>query len=1351
MTDMDQEHNIVIQSDSVVERTNPFIDQEHNIIESDTFETLHPCIHCDKSFKKKSLLLRHILSHTGEKPFKCSQCDKTFTQKTSLNRHLKVHTGEKAFKCSQCNKAFAIKSNYESHIITHIGEKSFNCSQYDKCFTQTDHLDSAKIWNNIDQEHNIVVQHESVVKRTNPCIDQEHNILESETVETPELQRHILAGTGEKPFKCNQCAKSFTLKHNLNRHLRAHTGENAFKCSQCDKTFTLKSNYDHHIITHSGEKTFKCSQCDKTFTKIDYLHKHLRVHTEEKYKCIHCAKLFSRQDNLERHIKEKHIRENPYQCSQCDKTFTKIDNLNKHLRVHTEEKYKCIHCAKLFSRPDNLERHIKEKHIRENPYQCSQFDKTFTQSDFLDSHQREHRETVDETVDGSVLKKKTKCMSPNCKETFFHHNKLIQHLKNDHKAKIQESQMDFPSMKEFLTWKEAEESKNFLYYSKSTSTKKCKNDSYSYYLCQKNGCSRPHRSKDNRSRKTTRRNVKGVIKTDSFCPSRIICRANKNGTISITYTETHNHTPQFKDTEHHPIPESILENIKQKLLLGASVDHIHKDLREGRDSRTNRGKCDNIKKKHALSKRQIRNIARKLKVNKRLHANDAMSVDYITRNLCKEDDSFNPVLIYKAQGQLDFKVSPPDPSRYKVHKDDFLLGIQTKEQFEMFQKLGSKIVFLDSTHSTNRYKFKLINLVVQDEFNRGYVVGHLISNKEDEKSLFYFFDAIKHKCNADFKVNALMTDDDNAEWSAFKKVFGENVNHLLCHWHIKRSWRRKLNNLHRNDPELQAELFKNSVVLMEEPNLNHFNFMVDVFKKKYKNISEKYVDYFSENYLNRSKVWAKCFRQFDHGKSDTNMYVESFHNRLKTYYMKRRANRRIDDLLILLLDIEADDYWRHYIDVKSERKENPQKKNSSHVRGMKIDDNDVQKVSEYLWMVKSQSVTNKEDVEMYKVNFVNEECFNDICYNECREVSCIGLCSHMYKCSCEDENSLCKHIHKIHSSRVQNYQAPGYIVTESQDDYYNDFTHDDAPLSFHQPDNIVGRDYEMKVSESKLKRAFMSLEKITVLLEDENVKSRALSYICSTLEQLTMYCEAMKSPCQIDESSTVPQFEETSVPPNQKLDTQLTSFYRTQKINRKPSQPIRNPSAKEKKDIKEKLMTESTTVNSEFASEDISSEITSLEGTSDMANSPNLSETCSIGAKKRKILAKSCEKENPNYGEKKPRKRRRTSKQKVYKQTEIMRPSSFLNSNSQSKNILQKMIDEQVSSNSMDGANDQVLPTKTIAITQQNIIDRLIPSNSCDGYGEILPTDTIAITPLSEWNVIENSSEICFEREIDVT
>ena len=110
----------------------------------------------------------------------------------------------------------------------------------------------------------------------------------------------------------------------------------------------------------------------------------------------------------------------------------------------------------------------------------------------------------------------------------------------------------------------------------------------------------------------------------------------------------------------------------------------------------------------------------------------------------------------------------------------------------------------------HRYKFKLINILVQDEFNRGYVLGHLISNREDEKSLYFFFEAIRNKCDADFYVTALMTDDDNTEWSAFKKVFGENVKHLLCHWHVTRAWRRKLNKLHRDNHELQSE-FRNDV------------------------------------------------------------------------------------------------------------------------------------------------------------------------------------------------------------------------------------------------------------------------------------------------------------------------------------------------------------------------------------------------------------------------------------------------------------------------------------------------------------------------------------------------------------
>ena len=71
----------------------------------------------------------------------------------------------------------------------------------------------------------------------------------------------------------------------------------------------------------------------------------------------------------------------------------------------------------------------------------------------------------------------------------------------------------------------------------------------------------------------------------------------------------------FKDIEHHPIPDTVLELIKEKLALGISVDHIHKDLIDGRDERTNRDEINNIQRRHIVTKRQLREINRKMKTN----------------------------------------------------------------------------------------------------------------------------------------------------------------------------------------------------------------------------------------------------------------------------------------------------------------------------------------------------------------------------------------------------------------------------------------------------------------------------------------------------------------------------------------------------------------------------------------------------------------------------------------------------------------------------------------------------------------------------------------------------------------
>lgn len=42
--------------------------------------------------------------------------------------------------------------------------------------------------------------------------------------------------------------------------------------------------------------------------------------------------------------------------------------------------------------------------------------------------------------------------------------------------------------------------------------------------------------------------------------------------------------------------------------------------------------------------------------------------------------------------------------------------------------------------------------------------------------------------------------------------------------------------------------------------------------------------------------------------TDTNMFVESFNNKPKTFYMNCRPSKRFDDLLILLLVTDEDNY-----------------------------------------------------------------------------------------------------------------------------------------------------------------------------------------------------------------------------------------------------------------------------------------------------------------------------------------------------------------------------------------------------------------------------------------------------------
>jgi KRAB domain-containing zinc finger protein len=273
--------------------------------------------------------------------YNCQICqiDKPFSTKELLIAHSNtIHLQGHKCQSEECQRLYGILHK-PSSASSNSSQKPASSNQYQNQISSVQDVkrDNKKSRANKADKNN---NNFEILKKLKPQEANNNNNNNKVPISVHKIKKR-------KRYQCNQCKKILSSQISLTEHARIHSGERPYTCVVCHKSYAVKNTFRQHMAAHSGiikeannqeqqRISFRFRICNAIFKRKRLLSRHyLSSHNngESGFICSYCGEIFPDEHFCEIHTQvhfSREIKKAFLDCRVCGRTFPGRDLFENH-------------------------------------------------------------------------------------------------------------------------------------------------------------------------------------------------------------------------------------------------------------------------------------------------------------------------------------------------------------------------------------------------------------------------------------------------------------------------------------------------------------------------------------------------------------------------------------------------------------------------------------------------------------------------------------------------------------------------------------------------------------------------------------------------------------------------------------------------------------------------------------------------------------------------------------------------------------------------------------------------------------------------------------------------------------